>query len=123
MKIRYTTSGGIAYFPGLQKPVEIDVDALDAGSRDELRRLAQAAAFFDLPTAVGAPAKGSADCQVDIVSIEDQGRRHEVRVAPPVDPGALHDLLQAVRRHVQAVRSASVPAAGTKKTPKDGGGG
>ena len=49
MRIDFTQGGGLAYFPGLNKPVTIEVDRLDASEAEELKRLVEAAHFFDLP--------------------------------------------------------------------------
>jgi hypothetical protein len=105
VRIRYQTSGGLAYLPGLQKPVEIDAEALDAATRDELLRLVDAAGFFELPATLGSIAKGSADHATDTLTIEDEGRSHSVRLLSSVSDGPLRELLRAVRVQVKASRA------------------
>ena len=74
MRIKFSQTGGLAYLPGLNKPVTIEVDHLDKGEAEELKRLVQDARFFDLPAAIGAPARGAADYQQYILTVEDGGR-------------------------------------------------
>ena len=104
MKIEFKQEGGLAFFPGLSKPVPLDTNNLDKSEAEEIKRLVAAAHFFDLPAAVGEPAKGAADYQHYTLTIEDGERRHTVRVlVPPQDP-ALRELLQAVHKQVKAAR-------------------
>jgi len=115
--IQFVQEGGLGYFPALSKPVTIEVDRLDVGEAEELKRLVKAAHFFDLPSAIGTPARGSADYQHYTLTIEDDARRHAVRILVPVENKALQDLVSAVQRQVKAVRTAGrrPPA-----DPKDG---
>ena len=85
MRIEFTQEGGLAYFPGLNQAVTIDVDRLDAGAAEELKRLVEAAHFFDLPSAIGAPARGAADYQHYVITVEESGRQHTVRILIPVE--------------------------------------
>jgi hypothetical protein len=105
MRIIHQSEGGLAYLPGLQKPVEIDADALDAASGQELQRLVEAAGFFDLPPTVGSNVRGAADVQTDTLTIEHGGRRHSVRVLSAPADGPLRELLGAVRTQVKAQRA------------------
>lgn len=104
MHIEFTQEGGFAYFPALSAPVGIDVKLLAEAEREELNRLVAAAHFFELPARVGEPAKGAADYQYYILTIESEGRQHTVRVLVPAQDPALRDLLQAVQKHVKAAR-------------------
>ncbi|NDZ17807.1 hypothetical protein C7T35_37855 [Variovorax sp. WS11] len=116
MQIEFSQIGGVAYLPALQKPVVIDVDALSPDAGDELKRLIEAARFFELPSTVGAPKKGAADYQHDVVTVEDNRRRHTVKILIPSEDVALRELVQAIRKHAKATRMArntsSGPAAG-----------
>ena len=115
MRIEFSQTGGLAYLPGLSKPVTIDVDHLDKADIEELQRLVQAARFFTLPSVVGVPARGAADYQQYILTIEEGGRQHTVRILVPVEDEALHELVRAVQRHAKAARAAG---SGTPSTPK-----
>ena len=105
MRIEFSQEGGIGYFPGLNKPVTVEVERLDEAEAEELKRLVDAARFFDLPASIGVPARGAADYQHYILSIEDDGRRHTIRALVPVEDPALRALVEAVRTHVKATRT------------------
>ena len=81
MRVQFQSEGGLAVFPGLQKLISIDVDALPASDANRLRQLVRAASFFDLPAHIGTPPRGAADMREYTLTIEDGGRRHTV-VAP-----------------------------------------
>jgi hypothetical protein len=104
MHIEFTQGGGLGYFPGLHKPVTIAVDRLEASEAEELKRLVEAAHFFALPTTIGAPARGAADYQYTVLTVEDSGRRHTVRIFIPVEDVPLQALLHAVQKQVKAAR-------------------
>ena len=105
MRIDFTQGGGLGYFPGLNKPVTIEVDRLEASEAEELKRLVEAAHFFDLPATIGAPARGAADYQYYILTVEDSGRRHTVRIFIPAEDVTLQELMQAVQKQVKAARA------------------
>ena len=106
MQIEFSVSGGVAHLPGLQKPVVIDAARLTGEERDELNRLIGAAHFFDLPATIGVPAKGAADYQHNVVTIDDNGQRHTVKILAPSEDAALRELVQAIQKHAKAVRAA-----------------
>jgi hypothetical protein len=103
MRIRFQVSGGIAHFPGLAKPVEIDPDAGGSAEAAALREGLAAARFFDLPTRVG-PGRPIPDARTYRVTVEDEGRRHEVEIAEPVTDPALQRLVQLLRQKARAAR-------------------
>jgi hypothetical protein len=105
MRIDFTQGGGLGYFPGLNKPVTIEVDRLEASEAEALKHLVEAAHFFDLPATIGAPARGAADYQYNVLTVEDSGRRHTVRIFIPVEDVTLQDLLHAVQKQVKAARA------------------
>jgi hypothetical protein len=110
MRIEFSLEGGLASFPGLSKPVAFDLDLLDKDEARQLQRLTEAANFFDLPASAGSPARAAADYQYCVLTIDDGTRKHTVRVLEPVEDRALEDLVQAVRKHVKAVRAAKRPS-------------
>lgn len=107
MRIEFSQAGGIAYFPGLNKPITVEVDQLDVKDAEELKRLVDASHFFALPAAIGIPAKGMADYQFFTLAISDNDRQHSVRILVPVEDPALLDLVQVVQKHVNAIRTKS----------------
>ncbi len=100
MRIQFKMEGGIAYFPGLSKPITIDTNELPEQEADELKRLVNATRFFDLPAVIGSPAPGAADYRQYTITIEDNGKQHTVRLTDPiVDPN-----LQALLTYLKTRR-------------------
>jgi hypothetical protein len=96
MRVRFQASGGIAFFPGLAAPRTIDVNALDARTRDTLTKLIQDADFFNLPAR--APVRpGAADHCTYQISVEEGSRRHTVSVCDPVTSTPLQQLIEMLR--------------------------
>jgi emfourin len=112
VRIEFSLEGGIAYFPGLNRPVTLEVEQLDAAAAQALMRRIDAARFFDLPAAVGTAPRGAADLQHVTLTIEDAGRRKTVRILVPVTDPALDALVRDVQQHVKAMRAARGPRAG-----------
>ena len=99
MRVEFTTEGGIAFFPGLSRPAVIDSADLAPDDADELRRLLDDAAFFERPAQARAMPKGAADYRQYTISVEEQGRRHAIRLSDPVDDPRLQALIDFLRRH------------------------
>ena len=93
MRIQFKMEGGIAYFPGLIKPITIDSDELPKQESDELKRLVNATRFFDLPTVIGTPLPGAADYRQYTITLEDNGKQHSVRLTDPIEDPNLQALL------------------------------
>jgi hypothetical protein len=104
MRVEFTTEGGIAHFPGLSRPVVIDSATLPAEEDAELKRLVEAARFFEQPTAVGAPPPGAADYRQYTITVEDNGRRHTVQLADPVEDPPLQQLLHFLQAKARELR-------------------
>jgi len=118
MRIDFTQEGGLGYFPGLNRPVAIEVDHLEASEAEELKRLVEAAHFFDLPTTLGSPARGAADYQYYVLTVEDNGRRHTVRILSPIEDVTLQALMHAVQKQVKAARAVGRGASPKPTTDK-----
>ncbi|MEN5028706.1 protealysin inhibitor emfourin [Pseudomonas sp. Ps21-P2] len=99
MRISFSESGGVAYFPGLNKPNTIEVDALPEGDQKELRQLVDASEFFALPEGRH-PARALRGMQHYTLTISEGDRERTVCVPAPVESGPLQGLMQCVRRHV-----------------------
>ena len=104
MRVQFQSEGGLAVFPGLQKLISIDVDALPASDANRLRQLVRAASFFDLPAHIGTPPRGAADMREYTLTIEDGGRRHTVRVAEPITDATLQELVDALQTQARTLR-------------------
>lgn len=109
VRIEFSQAGGIVYFPGLNKPITVEVDQLDVKDAEELKRLVDASHFFDLPAAIGLPVKGIADYQFYTLAISDNDRQHSVRILVPVEDPALLDLIQAVQNILNSAPTAIQP--------------
>ena len=102
MRIQFKMEGGIAYFPGLSKPITIDSDQLPKQESDELKRLVNATRFFDLPTTMSSLSPGAADYRQYTITIQDEGKQHTVHLTDLIeDPN-----LQALLAYLRARRSA-----------------
>ena len=105
MKVEFTTSGGVAYFPGLSQPVTIDGAALPEAEVRTLARLVEAARFFDRPAETGSPPSGAADMQEYAITVEDGGRRHSLRVTDPIEDSALQELVAFLQAKAKELRA------------------
>ncbi len=103
MRIQLKMEGGIASFPGLNKPITIDSDQLPEQESDELKRLVNVTRFFDLPPVMGSPSPGAADYRQYTITLQDEGKQHTVHVTDLIeDPN-----LQALLTYLKARRSAA----------------
>jgi len=105
MRIKFEEQGGVAYFPGLSRPFTLGDDDLSEEEAGELKRLADAARFFDLPSSVGSPARGAADYKQYTLTIDGEGESRTVRIVEPVTDADLAALLKFVRTKVYAARA------------------
>ena len=101
MRIEFKTEGGLAYFPGLSKPRLIDGSDLSEAELAQLRKLVEAARFFQLPADSRALAKGAADYQHYTITIEDGRQRRTVRLADPIGDPALQALVDYLRKQTR----------------------
>jgi hypothetical protein len=104
MRIEFQTEGGIAYFPGLSRPVLIDSDALTEEDASELKRLVEAARFFERPTVTGAPRHGAADYRQYTITVEESGRQHTITLADAVEDPTLQPLLRFLQAKARELR-------------------
>jgi hypothetical protein len=96
VRVTLKTAGGLAYFPGVAKPIVVDSDVLAPEDAEHLRELVEAASFFDLPVQVGARTPGSADMRTRTLTVEDGTRRHVVSAEEPHMPATLKHLIDFV---------------------------
>lgn len=106
MRVQFQMEGGIAHFPGLSRPVVIDSGQLSQEEAAELRRLVEAARFFDLPETAALPPRGAADYSRYTITIEEGGRRHTVQLTDLVQEPAIQRLLTFLRAKAKALRTA-----------------
>ncbi len=102
MRITFQRQGGVAFIPGLSKPVVIDTDQFVAPRRVELEQLVHAARFFALPATVGMKQRGTADYREYTVTVEDAGRSSTVHFIEPFDNSDVEELITALESHARA---------------------
>ena len=105
MHVQFTTEGGIAYLPGLSKPVAIGSEQLSPAEAAELKRLVEAAHFFERPAQVGSTPRGAADYQRYTIVVEEGERKHTVQLTDPVQDPDLQKLLNFLRGQAKAQRA------------------
>ena len=97
MQITLTTQGGIANFPGLQRPVTVSLDQLAPDMQTELRKLVDECDFFNLPEHLDPPARGAADYRTYVITVQAPQRTHTVMVTDPVKDARIQRLIQLMR--------------------------
>lgn len=111
MRITFQSQGGVAFFPGLNRPVLIDTAQLPAEERSKLEGLIQSTRFFALPASVGKRPRGAADLCEYTLRVEDEKRDYTVRVTEPVDDPGLEQLITKLRSHARAEAASRPPKA------------
>lgn len=106
MRIEFKMEGGIAYFPGLSKPVSFDADQLPENARAELENLVKETNFFELPDSPVPPRKKGADYYQYRITIEAAGQRNTLHLADPVENPGLQKLVGLLRKRTKEVLSA-----------------
>jgi hypothetical protein len=105
VRIEFKVEGGIAYFPGLSKPVSIDTDQLPEDARAELENLIKEMQFFELTSRPGPPGKKGADAYQYRITIEAGGQRHTLNLEDPVESPDLQKLVSILRKRSKEIRS------------------
>jgi hypothetical protein len=93
MRVELQIEGGMAYFPGLTKPVVVDSGDLSKVQAAKLQQLIDSAHFFELPAASRSLPKGAADMRRYTIKVEDGRRRRTVRLNEPVENAHLQELI------------------------------
>jgi hypothetical protein len=100
MRMQVRIEGGLARFPGLAKPIDLDTDTLPAQDAQEMRHLVTAARFFELPASIGQPlARGAADYRRYIITVDDGPAHHTVEATDPVSNPHLAALIRFAQHH------------------------
>ena len=116
MQIEFEMDGGLAYMPGLAKPVTIEVDQLPEAEAREIRDQVAAARFFERPQQTEAPPARGADRRSYIITITQGTERHQLMVTDPIQDEELGKLIRLIE--VQARTARRRGAAG--QSPKTG---
>ena len=101
MNIEFRSMGGIAFFPGLNKPFRIDVAALPEVEATRLRQLIENARFYDLPKTVGSAKPGAADYKQYLITIEENEKTHRVMIFEPISEPGLRALVEYLKEQLK----------------------
>lgn len=93
MRVELQTEGGLAYFPGLSKPVVVESDDLPQAQAAQLQQLIASTCFFELPAASRSLPKGAADMRRYTITVADGRRRRTVRLVDPIEDANIQALL------------------------------
>jgi hypothetical protein len=102
MHIIFKISGGIAFFPNLNKPFTIDTDKLPIEKTQDLISLIQETGFFNLPKQIGNIPRRGADMQSYTIEVENEGKVHNVQLFEPVENSKLIELIDYLRKELKA---------------------
>ena len=105
MRIHFKREGGLAYFPGLSKPVTIDANQMSKKEAQEFEQLLESASFFDIPPAPPPQRGGAADAFQYTITVESGGKQHTVRVSDPVENPDLQKLIDFIKTRAKSPRS------------------
>lgn len=94
MRVRFESEGGFGYFPGLQRPLELDTDQLPTRQASRLEQLVQDADFLDRRNDTSAPQPGAADYRTYTITIHDGNRGRTLKVAEPIHDQPLRALVE-----------------------------
>jgi len=98
MRVELQTEGGMAYFPGLSKPVVVESDDLPKVQSAQLQQLIDATRFFELPVASRSIPKGAADMRRYTITVVDGRRRRTVQLVDPIEDVNLQALLEFLQK-------------------------
>jgi hypothetical protein len=98
MRIELQTEGGMAFFPGLSKPIVLNSNDLSKAQSDQLQKLLVSARFFELPAASRSVPKGAADMRRYTITVEDGRRRRTVRLIDPIEDTQLQKLIEFLQK-------------------------
>ncbi len=105
MQIEFKSSGGLAYFPGLNAPMAIDSECLNADEADALKAEVAALDFFNLPVRLGSIPLGAADMREYTVTVRDGKRQHTIHCTEATtDPPGLLSFLNHLENLALAAR-------------------
>lgn len=104
VRVTFEMEGGVAYFPGLNKPTVVDSDHLPSDKQARLLELVQQSDFFDLPGTIGRRPPGAADLQSYVITVSQGARKHTVRVIEGGQAPDLQMLIDFLRKEASAQR-------------------
>ncbi|NMO13396.1 hypothetical protein HPC49_19020 [Pyxidicoccus fallax] len=107
MRIELKREGGVAFFPGLNRPRGLDLASLPPETAEALQRAVREARFFEQPATVGTAARGADRIRYTITVEDDGGRRHSVQLLEPVEEPHLRALLELLKQAEKTQRASA----------------
>ena len=98
MRVELQVDGGVAYFPGLSRPVVVNSDDLPKEQAGQLQQLLDDARFFEQPAASRSVPKGAADMRRYTITAQDGRRNQTVRLVEPIEDSHLQALVDFLQR-------------------------
>lgn len=96
MRLTLTVEGGLAYFPGLSRPLLVDSERLPEAEVQELKRLVVEARLSERSARVQAP-PGAADYYQYTLTMQEGRRRRTVSFTDPIEDPALVALVDYLK--------------------------
>ncbi len=101
MRLTLQTGGGVAFFPGLARPVTVDTRSMAPEEAQALEALVARSGVLELAAAAAGAAPSApplgADRRVVRLIVESDGEVHRVELHEPL-PAQVVPLVQAIRR-------------------------
>jgi hypothetical protein len=92
MRFKLETEGGVAFFPGLARPVAIDTDELSPEEAARWNELAAQAMLWECDAPPHAPTSAR-DQRTYTLVVEDGGKRRHMRLTDPL-PAEVRPLIR-----------------------------
>jgi Emfourin len=110
MRIEFEMDGGLAYIPGLARPVTIELDKMPEPEAREIRDLIVATRFFDRPARAGDSTRPpGADQRSYTVTVTSGAERHQLTLTEPIGDEELRRLVRLLEIQARKVRRLGMP--------------
>ncbi len=103
MKIYFKPEGGFGFFPGLNKPLELNSEQLPPEEASHLQQLLHEASFFDLPNQ-DQEAEQGADQKKYTIRVEDKDQQHWIELHDATINPQLQNLLSYLNQKQKETR-------------------
>ena len=104
MRIQFKMEGGIAHFPGLARPINLNSLDLPQEEQDDLAEIIALTEFFNLPSKMDSPHSGAADYRRYTIQIEIDQKNHTVSFTDPVISPHCQRLIQYLLQKMTRAR-------------------
>ncbi len=104
MRVRFAIEGGLAHFPGLARPVEIDLDRLPAAEAEQLRELFERVGARAGATLAQGTAGRGADRRLYRIELEGPQGRSLLEVEEPLTDADLQRLVRMLEGLARRLR-------------------